>query len=290
LSFRISNWRISLCNSIVSTSDYHEIRRRALYVWHPIGRNPVPDILFWTVLHPSRNVYAIKGVASIPLIEDRARTAVKALVPRNTALARASLLLNETLDTIDPVPGPEPGARENNVPVISPKHHSRAVQFAPVFQVKVLSPVSTTLNVTAEPHDISRPPSPSGSEISLPSSEHSDAPNSVTQAVASKLSFWSPVLKRTKSTSTDVTELVESPTVQTALEKDLHDAMEEEKHPATVLDSILTEAAPEPISEEEKYTQLEAKVVKECIREFTKGGMYFAYNFGTSTGVGEAHC
>jgi hypothetical protein len=38
--------------------------------------------------------------------------------------------------------------------------------------------------------------------------------------------------------------------------------------------------APAPASTEEQHTVLEDKIVKQCIREFTKGGMYFAYTFG----------
>ena len=31
---------------------------------------------------------------------------------------------------------------------------------------------------------------------------------------------------------------------------------------------------------EEKHSQLDVKIVKECLREFSKGGMYFSYDFG----------
>jgi hypothetical protein len=198
-------------------------------------------------------------------------------------------LPNETLDAVNPIPVPESDAGENGVPADSSQRHSRVVQFAPVLQVKVLSPVSTTINVTAEPHEVSRPASPSGSDMSLPSSEHSGNPNPVAQAIASKLSFWDRLSGRSKNPPTDITEPAQPPAAQATPENDLDDVMEE-KHPAVVLNSILTETAPEPISEEEKYTQLEAKVVKECIREFTKGGMYFAYNFGKLIGVDEVLC
>jgi hypothetical protein len=51
------------------------------------------------------------------------------------------------------------------------------------------------------------------------------------------------------------------------------------KHaPAEVMDHILA-TAPAPATVEERHSELETKVVRETIREFTKGGMYFAHNF-----------
>ncbi|KAJ7661766.1 SacI homology domain-containing protein [Mycena rosella] len=41
--------------------------------------------------------------------------------------------------------------------------------------------------------------------------------------------------------------------------------------------------APAPASPEEQHSELEDKIVKEVIREFPKGGMYFAYTFVTTT-------
>jgi hypothetical protein len=57
----------------------------------------------------------------------------------------------------------------------------------------------------------------------------------------------------------------------------------ENEEPATVVDSIVAATAPPPASVEEKQSELERKIVRECIREYSKGGMYFAYNFGKST-------
>ncbi len=50
--------------------------------------------------------------------------------------------------------------------------------------------------------------------------------------------------------------------------------------PGEVLGSIIASTAPPPTSSEERHSELEAKIIKECIKEYTKGGMYFAYNFG----------
>lgn len=55
------------------------------------------------------------------------------------------------------------------------------------------------------------------------------------------------------------------------------------KEPVEVLETLLTQTAPAPATQEEKHKEMEEKVVKECVREFSRGGMYFAYNFGSSS-------
>lgn len=53
------------------------------------------------------------------------------------------------------------------------------------------------------------------------------------------------------------------------LEQDLHDT-----------DLSGDPKASLPTSIDEKYLELETRIVKECIREFTKGNMFFSYDFG----------
>ena len=50
--------------------------------------------------------------------------------------------------------------------------------------------------------------------------------------------------------------------------------------PEKVVEAIVNATAPAPSSNEERHRELEEKVVRECVRELTKGGMYFAYTFG----------
>ena len=64
---------------------------------------------------------------------------------------------------------------------------------------------------------------------------------------------------------------------QEALEQSMAEQTEE---PAEVLKNILSTTAPPPASAAEKHTELEDKIVRECVKEFTRGGMYFAYTFG----------
>lgn len=50
--------------------------------------------------------------------------------------------------------------------------------------------------------------------------------------------------------------------------------------PNQAIDDIVTAAVIEPQTSEERYLALELKVLKEIVRQFTKGGMYFSYTFG----------
>jgi hypothetical protein len=56
--------------------------------------------------------------------------------------------------------------------------------------------------------------------------------------------------------------------------------MIKEQEPDAVLSKVIETLAPAPASPEEQHSELEDKIVKEVIREFSKGGMYFAYTFG----------
>ncbi|KAJ6525593.1 SacI homology domain-containing protein [Mycena capillaripes] len=69
----------------------------------------------------------------------------------------------------------------------------------------------------------------------------------------------------------------EEPPVQQSLDDLISQGQQE---PAAVLSDLIETLAPAPVSTEEQHSELEDKIVRECIREFTKGGMYFAYTFG----------
>ena len=63
----------------------------------------------------------------------------------------------------------------------------------------------------------------------------------------------------------------------------LNISMDGMKDPDAVISKILESAAPAPQTEEEKHSELEGKIIRECIREYSRGGMYFAYTFGRSS-------
>ncbi|KAF8163607.1 SacI homology domain-containing protein [Crassisporium funariophilum] len=220
------------------------------------------------VLDPSHMVYGVKHVIDIPLTEERARTALETLAARNAALTRPSLIprrnpgLSIDLDNPTPVKG-------------APR-----VQFSTNLDT-VIPPSETRLGSTADVGSlIPRPASAqsSSSDTSIPSSEASVATSPVFKTLADRLSFWSRLSKRTTSLNDPQMVLPVEP-MSLAEEQEALDKLMHEEQPADAIESILASTAPAPVTAEERHSELEVKVVRECIREFTKGGMYFAYTF-----------
>jgi phosphatidylinositol 4-phosphatase len=252
-------------------------------VWH-ISATPMQSCQHSSaVFDPTHAVYAVKGVTAIPLVEERARMAVNTLLSRNAALGRPSLLPSDTVESIDT--GPD-GAPEGSVAASATPKPLRAVQFARESQ-SLDSPRISTSTPTIKEEDDSLPPSPSGSGGSSTLSFELLAPNTpISQVIASKLSFWKPSLKPAATPDTHTASLAEkepSPLTLAQEEEAIRDVVRDGKYESSVvLDSILSSPTPPPTSMEERHTELEQKIVRECIREFTKGGMYFAYTFGVS--------
>ncbi|KAF9469322.1 SacI homology domain-containing protein [Collybia nuda] len=237
------------------------------------------------VVDPSHAVYGVKGVAAIPLSEDRARIALNTLSARNALLTRPSLLASTKSDTVSSPQDPaaaDPESEDETMP------SSPRVQFSADEQVKYMTPVATTFEESENAHLRLHPSSSahsSSSDLSTPSSEYSVTTSPVAKTLASRLSFWSRLSKRTPF-SPENTEGIEEPESRVeqeyfpqereSLDKIIQDGKE---RPAEVLNSILAATAPPPESVEEKNSEMEDKIIRECIKEFTKGGMYFAYTF-----------
>jgi hypothetical protein len=117
----------------------------------------------------------------------------------------------------------------------------------------------------------------SSSGRSSPSSELSQT-GPVERTIASRLAFWNRFSKRGNDFSESYP--VEDP--DSSLDTIIAHGRQE---PAEVLEDIIATTAPAPATQEETRNQLEDKIVRETIREFSKGGMYFAYNFGQWFGV-----
>ncbi len=198
-------------------------------------------ILCSKVLDPSRPVYGVKAVTSIPLDYARANTAIGALKSRNTKPATADA---------------EPG-----------KNASLHVKWAPQQPPSVSAPNGDNLSVQSV--------SPTSSGTSTPTSAAIPI-SPFAKVLAERLSFWKP--KRVSSApSTKMTDGASEVAID-----DLMDSMDQGAvEPSEVLDTIITAAAPPPQTVEERHSELEEKVVKETIRQFTRGGMYFSYDFGT---------
>ena len=213
-------------------------------------------------------VYAATGVVDIPLLEDRARIALKALAARNKSrLTRPTLIPKRKEPSSEFV---RPFVDSSNDAELSTKGPPR-VQF------------SSDLSNLEAGRLIPRPSSAqsSSSELST-SSDNSAATSPVFKTLAERLSFWSRVSERPHA-SNKQHPLVAEPLTLTE-EQEAFDRLTNggREQPAEVMESILASTAPPPATTEERHSELETKVIRECVREFTKGGMYFAYRFGIS--------
>ena len=185
---------------------------------------------------------------------------MNALLLRNSNNPRPSLLPPAN-DDISPKDSPA-----------KPQASTRAVKFADGDEIKVMTPLTKQQdNVFADLQNNS-PSSSSGR--SSPSSELSQT-GPVERTIAGRLAFWDRFSKRSKPDEFGESYPVDDP------ELSLDTIMAGGRHePAEVLGDIITATAPAPTTQEETHNQLEDKIVRETIREFSKGGMYFAYNFG----------
>ncbi|KAI0822863.1 SacI homology domain-containing protein [Trametes gibbosa] len=229
-------------------------------------------------LDPRHTVYSIKGVTAIPLDEDRARTVLAALASRNNNVdRRASLLPTEAAREAHVA-----DKRSVEIDDVAADFGTRSprVKFADQDEVKVVSPLPGQTFDTAED---SRPSSPS-STISTPSSVVSTNTDNVVKTLAERLSFWTRLSKRQGPAASTDHSLVERSDESLKEPLDLEAiAKDDSKDREEVIESIVASAAPAPQTVEERHSELEEKIVRECIREFTRGGMYFAYAFADIT-------
>lgn len=230
------------------------------------------------VLDPLHVVYAAKGIADIPLVEDRARTALKALAARNkSGITRPSLIQPKRKEL----------ALEFVPPSVDSIHNSKHNDGALSKQGSRVQFSSDLSNLEAG-RLILRPSSAQSS-----SSEHSSSSDNsvaVFKTLAERLSFWSRLSKRSNPSSGEKEALLAEPLTLTE-EQEAFDRLTNggKEQPAEVMESILASTAPPPATTEERHSELERKVVRECIREFTKGGMYFAYTFDITRSLQHKH-
>lgn len=148
------------------------------------------------------------------------------------------------------------------------------VKFSEECEVKVMTPVAID---EFSARDTERPPSPASmvSVASSVSSEVSAAP--VTKVLANRLSFWNMLSKTGDAKTSNVESVIDENEEDRPLDSLIHEDMSE---PQEVLSRIIETAAPPPTTIREKYTELETKILRQTIKEFAKGEMYFAYDFG----------
>jgi len=153
------------------------------------------------------------------------------------------------------------------------------VKFSDEHEVKVMTPTAVD-----ESSVLDRSPSPISvaSVASSVSSDTSAAP--VAKVLATRLSFWNKSPKKNDAKDPDVESPLLADEEVRPLDALIHENMPE---PREVLNRIIETAAPSPATISEKYTELEAKILRQTVKEFAKGEMYFAYDFGAEI---HAHC
>ncbi|KAJ8462179.1 hypothetical protein ONZ45_g18030 [Pleurotus djamor] len=238
------------------------------------------------LLESTHAVYGLKGVMAIPLSEESiAQAALEALSARNMAVSRLSLLPTaETATSFASLGDPTSNSSSQGSP---------RVQFASVDQVKEVTPIEEERMLTAEPGalTVERSTSPTPSSTSVASSDNSAIFSPVVKTVTDRLSFWGRLSKRSpsfKSPDSDpqvaqanLESELPSPPLSPRLEPHALDEIVQngKGEPHEVINTIISSAAPPPETPEATNSELEAKIIRECIREYTKGGMYFAYSF-----------
>lgn len=214
-----------------------------------------------SVLDEDHPVYSIKAVHAVPLSEERATVAVNALLSRTSRNSRPSLLPPIDVDITSEDTLPQPDAP------------TRAVKFADRDEIKVMTPITTRGNFSDPQDDVIYSPT-SSSGRSSPGSEISQA-GPIERTIASRLAFWNRTTR--KEQSNDFGDSYPVDDLDSPLDTVTAGS---HKGPAEVLGDIIVATAPSPMTREETHNQLEDKIVRETIREFSKGGMYFAYSFG----------
>ncbi|KZV92152.1 hypothetical protein EXIGLDRAFT_836634 [Exidia glandulosa HHB12029] len=232
------------------------------------------------LLDENHVVYGVKHIAAIPLDEERATTVLNAIRSTNAAerasVAALSAELSEALPD-DAIEVPEIDVEEA-VAEDSEERKSTHVRF--VSAVEVIREQRPQLSVQ-------RPPSPVPSPSSSAASSGRNSPTSpVTSALAARLSFWDRVYKRGLPLSSAAAEQIKqnienNVPVTDSLDKLLQAQYENDKEPQEALATIAA-ATPTP-SVDDQNRELENKVVRETVRLYSKGGMYFAYGFDITT-------
>ncbi|KAG1770369.1 SacI homology domain-containing protein [Suillus placidus] len=211
----------------------------------------------------SHLIYGVKSVVSIPLVKDRAKSILSRMASRNTSVNRPSLLVNNVDDF--QVPDEETSGGPH-------------VKFADEEEVKIMTPRD---QVKFSVDSADRPASPVPSGASTPASDVSMT-HSPVSTIANRMSFWSRLSKRA-SEGADIEEILDE---RELLDSIIHDA---EGVPDKVISSIIAATAPPPDSSEERNSELEERILRRCLREFTKGDMYFALHFDITRSLQHKH-
>ncbi|PAV23487.1 hypothetical protein PNOK_0055500 [Pyrrhoderma noxium] len=205
-------------------------------------------------LDTRNGVHCIKSVSAIPLEEAKARKELSNILNKVDLFPAPS----ETSDLVSPEGQPNDETFGKYNP------HPTKVKFSDTEDVKVMTPL-----VDSQPTMHSE----TSSGVSTPTSEGDDN-SPIAKVIASRLSFW--------------TRLSQRPTLQNDGKATLvnpENLKGEEDASLDNITEIIKLTSPPPTGTEERYNEMDDKILKECIKEFTKGVMFFAYNFDITTSL-----
>ncbi|KAI5121013.1 hypothetical protein M0805_005959 [Coniferiporia weirii] len=224
-------------------------------------------------LDKRNEVYAIKSVSAIPMQESQARSVIDTIGTKfNQANIIQSPLPSDVTKSCD-LRRPHADANFERTPSVQTEN------------VK-LPDVNVVGDSSLHHESEIRSSSPTPSAISSVSSRDSiptsgpDKTAPVTKTLASRLSFWTRLPGRS-SGHPDNSE--EGRLLQDGAQKS-HD-----KQPSEVMQELTQDTSPTPANANEQQNDLDEKVLKECIKIFTKGEMYFSYNFDMTTSLQHKH-
>ena len=275
----------------------------------PCFSSESPLSLYFAVFDEHRSIFGVKGVTAIPLEEVGATNILNALITAQNAIKAKELLDQQQPPSTVLVP-PTPTTAttaDSEISTETPESvPSRHVKFASFDNFgKSIGLIRTTTSTS----DLSA----GGTSSELPTEGLSTSPLGTT--LVERLSFWKvtkpfsiprpptppPQLEADKPKDDKPT--VDKPkddkpkddtTVPLTSEPEQIKTPVEDNAAATtatvdeadtpknseVLDAVIADAAPPPATTEQQHSQLDTKIVREVIREYTKGGMYFSYAWG----------
>lgn len=214
-------------------------------------------------------MYQAKGVSAIPLEESRATAVVK------------------MLSAAKPSAKEHPERRSHDGRLESTTDREEETQGS---HVKFLS----VRRKDNEYSPLAEEETSSDDEDDLSDGTPPDSPSPLSKAIAAQLSFWTKLSKQIdEKLSKKPSPSGLSPPSRPLLNSPSTDSMEDVgrrlsngERSADILKSIIAKSAPTPSSTEAKYSELENKIVRETVKMFVRGGMYFSYTFGKTSMLG----
>jgi len=235
--------------------------------------------LFIAVFDETRTVYRVDGVSAIPLDETRATATINMLatLKHSSVTPVVSSPNHDDVVQLEDVPANEEEVKEGEVKKEEGVEDSVSTSLHVTFLTADKSRKEPSTSTLGDDADLLQPPPADSSGQSTPTKGFSSGP--MAKAIAAQLSFWNRISKRAPESTIAVSPELRSPSTETV---DSFDGkmVNGDGPAADVLKSIIAKTAPAPMTTAERHSELDEKIVRETIKEFIKGGMYFSYGFG----------